>query len=112
MTDSLQPCDQSNAITPASVLYGESGSASTWLDADWKFEDIRYEWDWLFDHRPMEEQLKEIWFRMRATTQAERDDPDALYDLFGDCWEDLDISYAYEQVKPGTEGAHKYWTVD
>jgi hypothetical protein len=46
-----------------------------------------------------------------VTTEAQRSDPDQLYDLFGEEWEILDTTVAYPQVKAETPGAVEYWTV-
>lgn len=98
--------------TPHDTLNDESGSARYWLDSSWSFEDIENEWDWLFEDSSAEEQLGEIWLRPRWTTDAERADPDVLYDLFGCDPEVVDTTVYYDTAKPGSPGAVRYWTTE
>ena len=112
--DGTMARNRSQAPVPGSTLVDEGGATNCWLDADWSFDDIRYEWDWMFDEgRPVEDQLNEIWFSLRWASAEQRADEDLMFDLFGDHeLNGVDTSVIYTQVKPGTAGAHKYWTSD
>jgi hypothetical protein len=105
---------QSALPRPASTLYDEGGSVSSWLKADWDFNDIRYEWDYRFnEYLPLADQLDTVWFLPRWTTREELEDEDLLYEFFGD--HELNgvcTDVVYEQVRPLTRNAHAYWTVD
>lgn len=100
-----------DAPAPHDTLSADDMTAY-WLDSSWSFDDIADEWDWLFEDSSPRERLGEIWLRPRWTTDAERADPDALYDLFGVDREDVDTSVYYEQAKPGSPGAYRYWTTE
>ena len=93
------------------TLLDEGGETTTWLASSYSEQDIRDEWDYLFENPKVK--LREIWIRQRPTSPEELADEDQLYDLFGD-WEmnGIDTSAVPEFVPQGTPGAHRYWTVD
>jgi hypothetical protein len=83
-----------------------------WLASAWSLEDIEEEWFWLWEDRSPAGSLGEIWLRPRWTTEAERADEDALYDLFGAQWDQCDTSVAYERADAESPGAHRYLTTE
>lgn len=99
---------------PHSTLQDEGGSTRYWLDADWSFKDIEDEYPWLFEDAPASAAtLGEVWYRPRWTTPAERADEDVLYDLCGDYeMTGCDTSVVYEDARPGSPGAVRYWTTE
>lgn len=83
----------------------EGGSTMAWLADAYTREQIVEEWDYMFDlDNSIAEsyaRLEEQHYAARWTTDAERADPDAIYDLFG-CGEDdgIDITVYYWRVSP------------
>lgn len=104
----------SNSPSPGDTLIDEGGSTNCWLVSSWSLNDIRFEWDYMFcPYTPLADQLTEIWFRPRWTTSDELADEDFLYETFGDHdGHRCSIEVVYEQAKPRSPGAHRYWTSD
>jgi len=108
----MTPLDsaQTDSIVPGEYLFDEGGETAYWLASAYSPDDIRDEWDYLFDETDLE--LIEVWFTVRLTTPEELADPEQLYELFGENHEDQQTDKVYEGFeRPGIPGAHRYWSI-
>jgi len=92
---------QTDSIVPGEYLFDEGGETAYWLASAYSPDDIRDEWDYLFDETDLE--LIEVWFTVRLATPDE---------LFGGNHEDQQTDKVYEGFeRPGIPGAHRYWGI-
>lgn len=97
-------------LKPHDTLSDEGGQTISWLASAWSKQDIIEENDWL-ELTP--DKLHEMWMGCRWTTDAERADPDVLYDLFGPHEDgEVDTTIVYWRAKREATGAHRYWTTE
>ena len=82
-------------IKPHDLMIEEGGMPMGWLASVWTRERIVEEYDYCVDDTS---KFVEQHYAARWTTEAERADPDLLYDLFGGDPEDFDTTVHYWRV--------------
>lgn len=100
----------SNETSVPDQLIDDGGSTNCWLASAWSVEDIKYEWDYLFENG---QELRECWYRFRPTTPEELANEDFLYETFGDHeMNGVVTDTVCIPCKADVPGAHRYWTTD
>lgn len=101
---------QEREALPGPYLCDENGQTTSWLSAAYSPEEIRDEWDYLFENGA---ELHEIWFSVRWATAEELADEEWLYYQFGDVeMNSVDTTTVYAHAKADSLGAHRYWTTE
>lgn len=95
---------------PGPTLCDEIGRTNHWLATAYAPEEIRDEWDYLFENG---EPLHEVWMLVRLATSEELANEDWVYEQFGDVeMNGVDTSQVYDRVKADTPGAIRYWSTE
>ena len=98
---------------PNETLYEEGGSPTMFLAGGVTLDEVLEGIGYWCRQTTAESGLLRLtprWLKPRWTTEEERNDPDRLYELFGES-EGIDTSVYYEQVGDEQEGAYLYLEV-
>lgn len=108
MTDTGQ--SEITVAKPGDYLVDDAGRTTSWLASAYSREDIRDEWDYLFENGA---KLREVWFSVRLALAEELADEDWVYEQFGDVeMNGVDTTQVYDHAKANVPGAHRYWTTE